>query len=85
MKYFGKADLRAGAQLRGEEVLELRGEGGACAQLGSYTAAGKSHTAAGKRHTASHRAVENCIGYPNKRPDRKFKNLQNKGEAIPRF
>ena len=58
MKYFGKADLRAGAQLRGEEVLELCGEGGACAQLGSYTAAGKSHKAAG----------EDCIGHPIKRP-----------------
>ena len=46
MKYFGEADLRAGAQLRGEEVLELCGEGGACAQLGSYTAAGESQTAA---------------------------------------
>ena len=58
MKYFGETDLRAGAQLWGEEVLELCGEGGACAQLGSYTAAGKSHTA----------ASENCIGYPNKWP-----------------
>ena len=56
MKYFGETDLRAGAQLWGEEVLELCGEGGACAQLGSYTAAGKSHTTAG----------ENCIDY--KRP-----------------